>query len=264
MLPQRQNEKSTDSDKIKLPAQFIVVCIFLFVAGILTTVYFCYSMGGEMNMPGGWNMSMMWMQMPGQRWFESAGIFLLMWLAMMIAMMMPSALPSFLKTRRRWTSQCYMAFGYFTIWLVAGITIYPVGIWLAKMEMRSLSISRIVPLVSGATLIMAGAIQFTNWKRKLLLGCRSQFGCVTACSAQEASFRIGCKQGLTCLACCATPMTILIVLGVMNPLAMMAIAIVIAAEKLLPRPEITTRVVGGVAIIAGGIMIYHWATLNYA
>src|SRR5260370_4994836 len=51
------------------------------------------SMSGGMRMPGGWDMSMMWMPMPGQSVAGSTGIFLLMWLAMMIAMMLPSSWP---------------------------------------------------------------------------------------------------------------------------------------------------------------------------
>ncbi|MEP7142264.1 MAG: hypothetical protein ABI707_05320 [Ferruginibacter sp.] len=51
-----------------------------------------------------------------------------------------------------------------------------------------------------------------------------------------------------------------IVLGIMNPLAMISVEIVIAAEKLLSRPEITERVVGIAAIFAGTIMTIHWAT----
>ena len=58
--------------------------------------------------------------MPGQTWFASAISFLFMWLAMM----MPSALPMFLKTRRQRASLCYMASGYFAIWLAAGVEIY--------------------------------------------------------------------------------------------------------------------------------------------
>ena len=49
-------------------------------------------------------------------------------------------------------------------------------------------------------------------------------------------------------------MTIQLALGIMNPLVMIVVAIFIAAEKLLPRPEITTRVVGITAIVAGVTM----------
>jgi hypothetical protein len=43
----------------------------------------------------------------------------------------------------------------------------------------------------------------------------------------------------------------MIVLGMMNPLVMIVVAIVIAVEKLLPRPAIVALLVGISAIIAG-------------
>src|SRR5215469_5547294 len=98
-----------------VPSEFIFVCALAFAAGVYATLRFCHSMCCEMEMPGGWTMSMMWMRMHGQTWFASAISFLFMWLAMMVAMMMPSALPMFLKTRREWPSLCYMASGYFAV-----------------------------------------------------------------------------------------------------------------------------------------------------
>jgi predicted metal-binding membrane protein len=44
---------------------------------------------------------------------------------------------------------------------------------------------------------------------------------------------------------------IMLTLGMMNPLVMVAIALVIAAEKLLPRPELIARLLGVAAIVAG-------------
>jgi len=43
-------------------------------------VYFCRSMCCEMEMPGHWTMSMMWMRMRGQTWGGIGVSFLLMWL----------------------------------------------------------------------------------------------------------------------------------------------------------------------------------------
>src|SRR5580765_6952507 len=139
---------------------FIMVCVLAFIAGVLATVYFCRSMCCEMEMPGGWTMSMMWMRLRGQTWSASAMSFLLMWLAMMVAMMLPSALPTFLKTRRRWASLCSLASGYFAIWLAAGVGIYVLGVAFAAVAMRSELFSRAVPFLSGASLIAVGAIQF--------------------------------------------------------------------------------------------------------
>ena len=173
--------------------------------------------------------------------------------------MMPSALMMFLKTRRRWLSLCYMASGYFTIWLIAGFVIYVLGLEFNNATMRSDFLSRLVPLLSGASLIAAGTVQFTHWKMTHLLRCRSPFGCAVSCTQDETSFWLGCKQGVACCACCSPLMTTQLILGIMNPLVMIIIAIVITAEKLLPRPEVTARLAGIAAIVIGIITTIHWA-----
>jgi predicted metal-binding membrane protein len=251
MPDQLQHKNSADGDEAGLSAEFIAVCVLAFVVGVSATGYFCRSMCCEVEMPGGWTMSMMWVRMQGQTWFASATSFLLMWLAMMVAMMLPSALPMFLKTKREWTSLCCIASGYFAIWLAAGVGIYALGVVFATVAMRWELFSRAVPLLSGVSLIAAGAIQFSRWKMRHLLRCRSPFGCSISCPQNETSFRLGCKQGAACCVCCAAPMTIQLALGIMNPLVMIAVAMVIAAEKVLPRPAIVARLVGISAVIAG-------------
>src|ERR1700676_2391138 len=82
------------------PIGFVVVCTVVFGVSVAATIYFCRSMAGGMEMPGGWMMSMMWMRMPGQTWGGAVAMFLMMWLAMMVAMMLPSALPMLLSYRR--------------------------------------------------------------------------------------------------------------------------------------------------------------------
>ena len=46
-------------------------------------------------------------------------------------------------------------------------------------------------------------------------------------------------------------MMILLTLGMMNPFVMVGVAIIIAAEKMLPRPEIVAQLVGLATIITG-------------
>src|SRR5438876_12438371 len=72
MTDQLQHKNSAGSNEATLPAEFIAVCVLAFVAGVSATVYFCHSMCCEMEMPGGWTMSMMWRRMRGQTWFGSA------------------------------------------------------------------------------------------------------------------------------------------------------------------------------------------------
>src|SRR5215510_2714311 len=128
-------------------AEFIAACVLAFVASVSATIYFCRSMCCEMEMPGGWRMSMMWMRMPGQSWAASVASFQLMWLAMMVAMMLPSALPMFLNTKRAPVSLSVMASGYFAVWLGAGVGIYALGVAFAAAAMRWEILSRAIPVM---------------------------------------------------------------------------------------------------------------------
>jgi len=250
-MAQVQHKTLANQNASARPTTFIGICVLLFVMGVSVIVYSYHSMAGEMEMPGGWTMTMMWMRMPGQTWSASGLSFLFMWLPMMVAMMLPSALPMFLRTKRGWISLCYMACGYFIIWLAAGILIYIPGVAVGELTMQSESFSRVVPFLLSAWLIVAGVIQFTRWKMTRLMRCRSQFGCATSCLRKETSFRLGCKQGAACCICCIAPMTIQLALGIMNSFVMIAVAFIIAAEKLFPRPKITACLVGIAAIVAG-------------
>jgi predicted metal-binding membrane protein len=250
-------ENSAGCERASPPVEFIAICVFAFVASAAATVYFCRSMCCEMEMPGGWTMSMMWTRMPSQTWLASAMDFQLMWLAMMVAMMLPSALPMFLNSKRAPVSLSMMATGYFAVWLASGVGVYMLGVAFGAAAMRWESFSCIVPALFGAALIAAGAFQFTRWKMTGLRGCRSRFGCLTACPERETNFRLGCKQGAACCLCCAGPTMILVVLGMMNPLVIVGVSIVIAAEEILPRPEITARLVGIAALVAGVTTTIH-------
>jgi predicted metal-binding membrane protein len=246
-----QRKISARRDEGAFPFEFVVICVLAFVASVAATIYFCRSVCCDIEMPGGWTMSMMWMRMRGQTWVGSATNFLLMWLAMMVAMMLPSALPTFLKTKRPGLELCSMASGYLAMWFAAGVVIYAFGVMFATVAVRSEWFSRAVPWLLGATLLAAGAIQFTRWKMTHLLRCRSRFGCAVSCADHESSFRLGCKQGAACCLCCASPTAILTALGMMNPFVVIGVTIVVTAEKLMPRPDLVTRLVGVAAILTG-------------
>jgi predicted metal-binding membrane protein len=247
-------------------ASFLMFSGLVFAASAAATIYFCLSMSGGMEMPGGWTMSMMWMRMPGQTWMASAAMFLLAWLAMMVAMMLPSALPMLLNYRRNLTTpnparagfQLFLiAAGYFVVWLAVGALVYAIGVVLALVEMKSSDFSRVVPLLAGATLALAGCIQFTSWKMAGLRQCRCpqiSFGSL-AHAKSRAAWQHGLRQGASCCVCCSGLMLALLALGVMNLTVMTIVAVLIAMEKLMPKPARIVRISGTAAVGAGLVMM---------
>src|SRR4051794_6567240 len=81
---------------------FVGVSALLFVASASVTSIWSSAMSamGQMPMPGGWTMSMVWMPMPGETWSGAAASFLGMWVVMMIAMMLPSLVPTLWRYRQ--------------------------------------------------------------------------------------------------------------------------------------------------------------------
>jgi hypothetical protein len=57
---------------------FVGVSALFFAASAALTIAWCASMSAMrgMPMPGGWTMSMTWMQMPGQTWLGAAASFI--------------------------------------------------------------------------------------------------------------------------------------------------------------------------------------------
>jgi predicted metal-binding membrane protein len=240
-----------------------IVALLTFATASAATLYFNYSMTGGMAMPGRWTMSMMWMPMGDE--FHSALIFTAMWLAMMIAMMLPSTLPMILLYRRvsafrgearLGRATFTLASGYFFVWTLFGVTAYLIGMVIARAAMHLDSVSRALPVAGGVALCIAGIYQLTPWKSACLNHCRDPLTTVAhhLQSGRFAALRLGLHHGLFCAGCCWGLMLIQLVLGVMSLPVMIAVAVVIALEKLIPRGEWIARATG-VAAIALGITI---------
>jgi predicted metal-binding membrane protein len=223
---------------------------------------------GGMRMPGGWEMSMLWMPMPGERAAGAAGMFLLMWLPMMIAMMLPSSWPMLELYRKVAVSTgqkrpalgtAVVGIGYFTVWTAFGAILFGVG-WAASVEaMRSRVFSYAVPLLAGGGLIFAGAYQMSPWKQACLRHCRSPLmflGQMFRPGVGGAA-RVGLVHGLFCAGCCWALMLMQAILGVMNVGVMILAAALIGAEKLWTRGPLLARVTGVASILAGVYFLVH-------
>jgi predicted metal-binding membrane protein len=244
---------------------FFAVSTLLFVASVAVTIIWSVYMStmGGMPMPGGWTMSMTWVA--GQNWLSAASSFLGMWIVMMVAMMMPSLVPMLFRyrlaiattggTHLGWLT-ALAGLGYFFVWTIFGMAIFPLGIILAIIEMQLPALARTVPVTIGVVFLVVGGLQFTPWKARHLACCREAPDCGRIMSVTEAAaWRQGLRFGLHCSQCCFGLMIILLVIGVMDLRAMAVVAAAITIERLAPAGERIARITGAVVIVAGVFLI---------
>ena len=239
----------------------------LFTASAVLTTVWCGSMSAMegMPMPGGWTMSLAWMPMAGQTWLEAAASFVGMWIVMMVAMMLPSLAPTLFRHHqalrkagevRRSGLTGLVAAGYFLVWAVFGMIVFPVAAVLAEVEMQQPALARFVPLAVGVVVVAAGGFQFSRWKTNHLACCRETSEKADAFSADAgAAWRYGLSLGLHCTYGCAGFTAILLVVGVMDLGVMALVTAAITAERLAPNGERVAQAIGIVAIAAGLLLI---------
>lgn len=263
-LPGPRNTPSQELQREQKRLRAIAAGIF--VAAAIATLAGSFKMHGGMRMPGDWNMPMMWMVMPGHSMWGAAWMFLVMWQAMMIAMMLPSSWPMLELYHRTVATNgarqssiqpavktAIAGTGYFFVWLIFGAVAFLVGFWVSREAMNSVKLSYRIPALAGMGLVFAGIYQLTPLKQRCLQHCRSPLmflGHVYR-PGYGGSLRVGIIHGAFCAACCWALMLIQMILGVMNLGIMIAVAGVIAVEKLWSRGPVFARLTGMASIAAG-------------
>jgi predicted metal-binding membrane protein len=210
-----------------------------------------------------------------------------MWVVMMVAMMLPSLIGMLRRYRQAVGGTGVMplgvltalvAVGYFFVWTLFGMAVFPLGVTVAEVEMQQPALARAVPLAVGVVVLIAGTLQFSAWKARHLACCREASAFARArvtASYGEAgpgrgrmlpadarmALQHGLRLGLHCCQCCAGPMAILLVMGVMDLRAMAIVAAAITTERLAPAGERVARAIGTVVVGAGLFMIARAGTL---
>jgi predicted metal-binding membrane protein len=161
----------------------------------------------------------------------SFGSFIGMWAAMMAAMMLPGAAPALMRVRRETAGElapARFALAYLAVWAAVGLVVYAVD--------RPHGAA-----VAGALTIGAGLYELTPLKRNCRRRC-------------QADARSGLQFGAYCLGSTAGLMVVLVALDVMSVTWMIAVAALVAAQKLVPpRPLLDIPV--GLAIVALGVLL---------
>ena len=253
-------------DKNTLRIFFGIVAL-LFIASSAVTIAWCRSMSAmaEMPMPGGWGMSMTWMPMRGQSLFGATASFLAMWDVMMLAMMLPCLAPMLLRyrkavqqtgTRRLGWLTILVALGYFLVWTIVGLAVFPLGVGLNAILMQHKELSLIVPVAIGIVVLAAGLLQLTDWKLHQLACCRKlPFRGQTVPDDAYTAWKHGLQLGIRCSRCSAGLMSILLVMGMMNLFGMAIVTVAINFERLAPAGKWVTGTIGTIGIGSGFFLI---------
>jgi predicted metal-binding membrane protein len=194
------------------------------------------------------------------------GFYVVTWVVMMSAMMLPSVAPmvtSYARlqrarvTRRSGTTAVFVS-GYLIVWTLFGIAAYGVFEAVRHLSGDWLSWGRAGRWLTVAILLAAAGYQLTPAKEACLRRCRSTIPFLTRewRDGRSGAFRMGALHGAWCSGCCWALMVALFALGVMSLTWMALAAAAIAAEKLLPRPQLAARTIAlALAILGAGIAL---------
>jgi predicted metal-binding membrane protein len=199
-------------------------------------------MGPDLTMGGSWR------------------LFLLTWVAMMVAMMFPAAAPMVVmygRMRRGDPPSVALFTGsYIALWVVFGVGAYLLSATVEWAASRSEWAAMHWGRVGGVLLVLAGLYQLTPLKDICLRHCRTPLSFVLTHwrDGRSGAVRMGLSHGLYCVGCCWLLFLILIPLGVMNVAAMIAVALLVFAEKTLPHGR-GVGVLAAVALVAIGVAV---------
>jgi predicted metal-binding membrane protein len=188
--------------------------------------------------------------------------FVAVWTLMMAAMMLPSVAPlaslyARSVTASRTTRLGALVLGYLLVWAVAGVPAYGLA-WLTSwLDGHHPAAAHGLAIAIFAA---CGVYQLTGAKDWCLAHCRSPIGLLMhygSFRGRTRDLRVGAHHGAYCLGCCWALMLVLIAVGVMNIVAMVALAVVILVEKVSPRGELIARLAGVAALALAVAIIWE-------
>ncbi|MBL8927332.1 MAG: DUF2182 domain-containing protein [Pseudonocardia sp.] len=203
---------------------------------------------------------------------RSAGPTLGGWALMVVAMMLPPALPMLEMLRtlvgRRRCPAALVGLGvatYVVIWAAVGAVLLAAASAVQAVTARVPWLGTHPAVLTGAALLIAGAYQLSSIKDACLTACRSPRSFAVAHwrgvrpPAVETA-TIAAAYGVSCVGCCVALMGVSVTAAGAALSVMVLLAVVMAAERLLPRGRRLVRP-AGVALLAGGTALVAGSVL---
>jgi predicted metal-binding membrane protein len=193
------------------------------------------------------------------------GFFLGVWVVMMAAMMFPSIAPMVtmhvrIQEGRKARGQSapvgattLFVAGYLITWTTAGLVGYGIFELGRTVTGDTFGWNNAGPALAGGIIVLAAVYQLTPLKDTCLRHCRSPFMFLMEHwrPGRTGALRVGLLHGGWCVGCCWALMAALFALGVMSIGWMAFIAGLIAAEKLLPWRQATSRAIALILLVLG-------------
>lgn len=188
-------------------------------------------------------------------------LFFAMWIAMMAAMMFPASAPMVLMygrmRRNDPVSVALFTGSYFGLWVAFGAFAYLLGAGVEGLASRSDWVSMNWARAGGALIVLAGVYQLTPLKDVCLRHCRTPLSFVMSHwrDGRTGAVSMGMRHGLYCMGCCWLFFLVLVPIGVMNVAAMLAVALVVFTEKVMPWGRGFGRAAAAGLVVYGALVI---------
>jgi len=194
--------------------------------------------------------------------------FALAWAAMMAAMMFPAIVPvvrlyGLAAARGRAAPLPFFVSGYLLVWTLVGIPAYAASqaLMMPLMDGRPWA-----GRLAGAVMLVAATWQVTPLKDVCLRHCRTPLGFFmrlgTSVARAPGAVKAGALHGSICVGCCWALMAVLVTVGTMNLAWMAGLAGLIFLEKNAPHGERIARVVAGLLVVTGLVLLAHPASIT--
>jgi predicted metal-binding membrane protein len=200
-------------------------------------------------------------------------LFTLIWGIGMVAMMFPSLVPLVYavtvsarkSVENRQISQVVrrlvisarasiFILGYVAIWTLVGLAFY---LAIAGLTLAGLPVGMgMFGFWAGLVLIATGLYQFSRFKQKALLECRSPMSFIFTRwrNGSRGAGVMGADYGLFCTRCCWVLMAGLLTVGAMSLPLMGVFSIIIFVEKIVPFGSTISKLIGA-AFIGTGLLL---------
>jgi len=194
------------------------------------------------------------------------GLFVVGWALMIVAMMLPTVIPllatfrALVNGRRRPGLLVGLAIvGYVVTWAAFGLVAWvgDRGVHAAVDAVPWLAANP--RMILAATLVSAGAYQFSTLKYRCLDECRSPLGFILnrwqGRAERREAFQLGVAHGLFCVGCCWSLMLVMFAVGMGSVAWMLAIGAIAAVEKNVTWGRRLGRPLGVVLLLAGLLVV---------